>query len=148
MSAPEKVIQCKRGWWWERCGALVDVCWKGSIWWWYSEQWEPGRLEAEAKNRIFLGQEMAEGGETRWCPCFLGLCQSSAAAWDVTPIPPIFPAASAGVLTLWGFLFSSLASFFLLLCLSLGCRSRSLAWALAHFLWEAKLRSPLSAKKP
>lgn len=86
---------------------LGGCCWKGSIWWWYPEQWDPSRLTADAKKRTCLGQEMAEGGETRWCLCFLSLLQSLAAAWDVIPIHPTFPAVSAAILILWGFLFNS-----------------------------------------
>lgn len=94
----------------------------------------------QAKKRTFLGQELAEGGETQWCLCFLSLSQSLAAAWDVIPIHPTFPAVWAAILILWDFLSNSLASLFLLFCLSLGCQSSSLVWCLAHFLQEVKLK--------
>lgn len=70
----QEVVQCKCGWWWERC-LLKRIRTAGVPWAMRARQ-----ARGRGKERTFLGKEMSEGGEKRWCLCFLGLCQSSAAA--------------------------------------------------------------------
>lgn len=98
------------------------------------------------KHRTSIGQEMAiaEDGETQWCFPFLGLCQSSVSRTLPLSLPSSLLYQQQS--TLWGFLFSSLTSLFILL--SLDCQSSGLIWSLSHFLQGVKFRMALSAKEP